>query len=293
MSSPRHRFVQRFVVHGTQATARESRSIDGRTEEVVRRTVPARPRAVWLRGLKMLVARLLRWNGRGLYLAPALWIVHLALQSAAPGAAVLIFVGLVVSFFALLNVFILLSAILWLVDRKGAQAAAVVFDLPPRKVIPQDAQRHVGVLRAIGPSAYGDLLWRDAWDGGTQRVAEGDDLVLEREDQPPLILELSATPEVLGRGDSLLSSELSEGARRALGLGPSERLRAIGLRVGDRVEVFVTRPAESVTLDTLTLHGRARSFHREDESAYRGGVARADLVRCNPQERLVIRRLRG
>lgn len=254
-------------------------------------SVPARARVrvPLLRDLKHVLSWLLRINGMAVFVSPVLWIVHLITRDAFGGMTVVIFVGTVVSFFALLNVYILVSGVIYLFDRKTK--VGIPFDEDEEVTIPLEALRFVGTLRGVERFEDGDLLLRDAWTEDRRRVVEGHDLVLERPTADPLVVRLETAPEMLGRGERVRASELSDEARKMLALGGDESLRALTLRVGDRIEVFAHREPESQPLDRFELGGKSRTFHRKEDSAYRGSMSRADVVVCDPRSIVVLRKL--
>ena len=285
----RHRFVQRFRVDGKQIVAREERMVDFVSKPIHSVPARARVRVPLMRDLKHVLSWLLRISGMALMASPVLWIVHLITRSTLGGMTVVIFVSIVVAFFALLNLYILVSGIIFLFDRKTK--VSIPFDEDEEHTLPLEAHRLVGTLRAVERMEDGDLLLRDAWTDDRRRVVEGHDLVLDRPTADPLIVRLETAPEMLGKGERVRASELSDDARKMLALGGDESLRALTLRVGDRIEVFAHEEPESQALDRLELGGKSRSFHRKEDSAYRGSMARADVVVCHPRSIVVLRKL--
>lgn len=260
-------------------------------------TVPARARVrvPLLRDLKHVLSWLMRVNGLAVFASPVLWIVHLITRNTLGGMTVVLFVSTVVSFFALLNLYILVSGVIFLFDRKTK--VGIPFDEDEEHTLPLEALRFVGTLRGVEHFEDGAVLLRDAWTEDRRRVVEGHDLVLDRPTADPLVIRLETAPEMLGRGERIRASDLSDDARKMLALGGDDPLRALTLRVGDRIEVFAHQEPESQPLDRFELGGKSRSFHRKEDgtdshrSAYRGSMARADVVVCSPRSIVVLRKL--
>ncbi len=254
-------------------------------------SVPARARvrAPLLRDLKHVLSWLLRASGMAVFVSPVLWFVHLATRNVLGGVAIVFFVSAVVAFFALLNLYILVSGVIFLFDRKTK--VSIPFDEDEEHTLPLEARRFVGTLRGVEHFDEGVILLRDAWTEDRRRVVEGHDLVIERPDADPLVIRLETAPEMLGQGERVRASEISDEARRRLALGPEDSLRALTLRVGDRIEVFSSREPGSQALDRFELGGKSRSFHRQEDSAYRGSMARADVIVCDPRAVTVLRKL--
>ncbi len=171
-------------------------------------------------------------------------------------------------------------------DRKAKTKVRVLFDAPESEVA-AGTVRFVGRARAIDRADEGHVLWWDTWAGHC-RVSEGDDFALEIDDEPPLLVQLLVAPTLLGDGKEEERAVLSDIGRRAL---PEGDLRALAIRVGDRVEVIAQAPPKSVRLDPLELGRSARTFHSDqvEKSAYRGSSARAHVLVSAPGKRLVVR----
>ena len=139
------------------------------------------------------VARALRWLGQTLLVSPVLVLVYWALLGPSPllaGMVVVGFTSAVVAFFAVLNVFIVLAMIryvlssqltlrLWSLESNGAQAAEQVLFGQAKTPL----TTKTGQVISIGAPGDGDILLRELVSRARSvRVFEACDFALRTDD---------------------------------------------------------------------------------------------------------------
>jgi hypothetical protein len=154
----------------------------------------------------------LRWSARAAYLSPLLIALRFGPREVGD-AGIVIVVALAVTFFALLNLFVLLSLLSYRARKRTSLAP--VFRLPfdreghdvlgltrggdeaVGEVGPGSRVRVTGLLRGIPRGARGASLVEEFWWPSEARLTEAVDFVLDRGDLAPVVLELEAAPVVI------------------------------------------------------------------------------------------------
>lgn len=286
-----HVFLQRATPEGCD----EHFFLDGRANHVELRQVSvpyAERRRSALEILRGAAGFLLKNAARLVYLAPALVVVKLILyfiDSPTSDLVVVAFVGIVVVFFALLNLYIFMSALWWLFGRapvpfalelpfdksgrpaRGARAglpagAPVDVGLGPEPV--GQMVRARGSIVRLGPNREGDgTVLYDLWAEGSPglRVTEALDFAVVAPGRVPVVLRLSAAPIVVARPEPIrldaYASMASEGAARLMQQVHGDVRAApvecalLTLREGDEVEVIGPVAAPIDNVDGFDLAG--------------------------------------
>jgi hypothetical protein len=249
---------------------------------------------------------MLRWSARSLWASPLL--IALRLSRAAVGdAAVVIFVGLVLLFFLLLNVYIVFSlvdyrlgeSVRWLRPYEGGRDALGL--LARKQPVPirsggRDTARagqtievrgRVSALAKAGPELVIDLWGLQA--SPPFRLTETVDLVVAAEGQIPIVVRWKAAPIVIARprSEALIRGPLGAPARQLLeaheGTSVSDEPGAAA-ELGQRVERLVVPDGAEVVLvgrvaaaiDDLSAFMALEA--KADEDPYRPTLRRGLLV---------------
>jgi hypothetical protein len=162
------------------------------------------------------VMALMRWVARGLYLSPLLWLASTVAPAPASHFLLVAFVALAVTFFALLNVFVVVSAIAWRArlrqdfvlappHRSAPPRQAPALEVPGRdQALPGPGNQLVvrGRIERLQtprqPDRANAPVLVDAWSLGDQpiRLTEGYAFAVCAEDRMPVVIELIAPPIV-------------------------------------------------------------------------------------------------
>jgi hypothetical protein len=217
-----HAFLQRATVDGGE----ERGFLDGRAGDLRIRPLHApyvtRRRGV-LEAIRAGVGWLLKNAARLIYLAPALVVVKLVLyfiDSPTSDLVIVAFVGLVILFFALLNLYIFISILWWLFGRVPTPyKLEVPFDDEGRAALPPaggaadirsgtesigQLVRARGVIVRLGPSREGDAtVLRDLWTEGEMRLTEAIDFAVVGRGQLPIVVRLGSAPLVVAKPFSI------------------------------------------------------------------------------------------
>lgn len=264
--SHRHVFVQVPVDH---LHVLETATLDRRISHV--QQVP-RPWVRPLRGRALAAVRsrvrwVLRALGLALFASPLLAVARFlfgALRASVASAIVVVFVLLVVAFFAVLNLFVLVSLVLWLLRRiphrpalnRPVSARPPLLAAPPATEHSAPGERVVAKGTVVGllPRAGKGPLVVDAWSAQERRT-EADDFAIRRAPgEAPVVLRMETAPLLVG------GNEVHEGDEVAV-IG---RVRAI-VDSADRIE----------------LGGEVRAvprLHGDTEGAYRQAPAGPAIV---------------
>jgi hypothetical protein len=166
----------------------------------------------------------LRWSARAALLSPILIVLRLGPREVGD-AGIVIVVALAVVFFSLLSLFVFLSLLAYRARKRIHQAPA--FRLPfspdgrdvlrladggaaPGAVVrPGSLLRVSGTLLAGTKTTRGGAVVEDFWWPDHLRLTQAVDLLLDRGDQPPVVLELDAAPVIIAPPQTKSSSDMS------------------------------------------------------------------------------------
>jgi hypothetical protein len=241
------------------------------------------------------VARVLRGFGLALLGSPVLVLVHGALVGTNPVAAGWVVVGFVcavLTFFAALNLFIVIALIrhllhsqlalhLWDADAAD-RAAAEALLFPPGT----EPTSRTGSVVSIGAPLDGDVVLRELVSRARNvRVLEASDFAIETDEGEFVVLRLEDAPLLLAAREPNARMALPEGTRTALAQAgitdaQDERgLHAHVVRLGDQVTVMGVEDTPIARADRFELGGELRAIKQSaaPREAYRG--ARSDSAR--------------
>lgn len=174
----------------------------------------------------------LRWSARAALLSPLLIVLRLGPREVGD-AGIVIVVSLAVLFFSLLSLFVLVSFLAYRAKKRFHQAPA--FRLPfssdgrdalrlaeggveaRATVKPGSRIRVSGTLLGVTKATRGGVVVEDFWWPDQARLTRVTDLLLDRGDQTPVVLELDAAPVIIAPPRTKPSSEIRlESATRDL-----------------------------------------------------------------------------
>jgi hypothetical protein len=282
-----HVFLQRTTTEGCE----ERSFLDGRSNDVRAQRVDA-PYVVRRRGtlerVRGGVAWLLKNAARLVYVSPALLIVKVILKlfdDAMSDLTIVIFVLIVVLFFAVLNLYLFVSILWWLVGRAPQPfSLKPPFDADGREELPLldlgdltdvgDAPlpagrlvRARGAIVRLGPNSAGDgTVVHDLWDEGLGlRLTECIDFAVVGQGRIPVVLRLSSAPIVIAKPEPIhLDAYLSQATPETARLVRQEHGEAankpapcalLTLREGDEVEVIGGVTGNIDNVDNFELEG--------------------------------------
>jgi hypothetical protein len=234
--------------------------------EAVTRTVPVQSdRRGVLEVVRGGLRFVLKQCARALYVSPVLVVAKLALRSWSREASdfvIVVFCGIVVAFFATLNLYIFWS-IAWFTQTKRKRKNEWK-PLEPRMLPAPDSVKVSGRVERLGREGDGVVL-RDFWASGLVpwRLTEIA-VFLVRPDDPkeePAVVACTTAPDVeggSGRSSApLVLGQVSAEARALAGSvkGADDDGALVTLSVGDRVEVTAVLAEPVENLDRIPLPG--------------------------------------
>jgi hypothetical protein len=249
--APRHVFVQ---VPTAKESVEETATLD-RGEAKKRglhRPWAGAPRGIAM-PIKYGIGRLLRWVGLVLFASPVLVAVRFIIGNSQPRIAdwlVVIFVLVVCTFFAILNLFVVASVAAYVVRNRERTPYLV----PPRGPLPNLVADDASERSAPGTRVLVRLT--DAWTK-TERRTEADDFAIRREgDALPVVVRLETAPLLLS---------------------------ATELREGDQVIVVAEVREHATSSDRMDLGGDTRRLPRAageevDDAPYRSAPAGPAII---------------
>jgi hypothetical protein len=286
LPSVHHAFVQRATPQGCE----EVSFVDGRTHEIRGRRVDA-PRVIRQGGalevIRGSVGALLKGAARFVYLAPLL------VARGAADLVIVLFVVIVVLFFALLNAYIFVSALWWLRGRDKASFAleaplrvpvgeatpllrelgrGPIVDLGAAPLPAGQIARARGVIKRLEPTQSNEetVLW-DLWsEGGELRLLGAIDFAVVGPGHIPAVVRLTSAPEVVSNTSvttvgaylfqaSPTSARLFERAGIDAASVADTKASTLTLREGDEVEVTGLVTAGIDNVDGFELEGLVAS----------------------------------
>lgn len=289
-----HAFLQRATPEGCE----ERGFLDGRANDIRTRRIEA-PYAHKDRG-KLEVVRggvgwLLSAAAKLIYVAPVLIAVKLILyfiDNTASDFVVVAFVGFVVFFFVLLNVYIFISIIWWLFGRSPMPFTLVrPFDEDGREALELlpgggadvgDDMPAVGrLVRArgsivrLGPNREGDgTVLRDLWteDDARLRFTEAADFAVVSRGRLPVVVRFGSAPAVIAKPEPMgleaFAFTAGEGTMSLLQEGllyAAVRGSVLTLHEGDEVEVTGVVAGHIDNVDGFDIGGTYASVPLPDE----------------------------
>jgi hypothetical protein len=287
LPSSHHAFVQRATLGGCE----EQGFVDGRAEDIQTQRVFApyvRRRRNLLEAARGRARWLLKNAARLIYLAPALVVLKVILyviDEPTSDLTIVAFVGVVIVFFAVLNLYILISVLWWLFgrdpkpftltrpfDESGREALALPGGAADVGLEPPPVGQVVrarGTIVRLGPNREGDgSVLRDFWAEGDApfRLTEAIDFAVVARGQVPVVVRLGSAPMVVAKPDSIrLDAFAREAAAGTMSL--LERSLSVDdasikgegaillLREGDEVEVTGLVAAHIDNVDGFELGG--------------------------------------
>ena len=267
--------------------------MDGREGAVWTRSVKAphvtRPRGA-LEVIREGVGWLLRGAGFLLWATPALVLVKAVLYAfhddVTSDYVIVVFVAIVIAFFAALNLYILASVVWWVfgrdprlfamkrpfddTGRPALPPAGGATDLGPAPAPVGQLVRARGAIVRLGPVREGDgTVLRDLWFSADEdlRLTEAIDFAVVGRGQIPVVVRLGSAPTIIAKpSDSSVSAFARSAAAGTVGLLP-EPLRdaaiegsLVSLREGDEVEVTGVVAASIDNVDGFDLGGTFASI---------------------------------
>lgn len=233
----------------------------------------------------------LRWSARSVYLSPLLILLRLGPRSVGD-AGVVIVVAIGVVFFSLLNAFVALSLFAYRARKRSPQTPTFRIPFsdrgedqlglmrggkePSAAVAAEQLIRVQGTVRGLHGVQRGSVVMRDLWwlEQGA-RLTELFDFLVERGDEPPVLLRFQAAPMLLATPDAASSHDLrvDPQALRFLPFStlPASACRRVQLHDGDEVEL--TAVVEKVVENVMTL-----GVLPETDGPYRGQASRPGIV---------------
>jgi hypothetical protein len=308
-----HAFLQRATLEGCE----ERGFVDGRAGDIQTRRVDAAPHVIRRRGVLEVVRAGVGWLLRGagllIYLAPALILIklflYLFIDEEISDYVIVVFVGLVVAFFAALNLYIFASIVWWVFGRSprpfrlkrpfdddGRAAlppAGGITDVGPEPAPIGQLVRARGAIVRLGPNREGDgTVLRDLWFSGNMdlRLTEAIDFAVVARGQIPVVVRLGGAPMVVAKPASASLSEFASGAAAGtMNLLDEPRSAAaiegslLSLREGDEVEVIGVVASHIDNIDGFDLGGTVasvplRSEHGDAASPFRDRPGGAGLI---------------
>lgn len=240
----------------------------------------------------------LKTFARALYLSPALLVIRLVLRFAWPSASgwfLVLFVAIVVGFFAILALYIVLSLVAWTRSQKQAPRLALhpLDGLrqggQPAQAMPGQAVRVEGRVVGLGQSVVAvDFLS----SGDSQRLSSVAPFAVVAQEGMPCIVAASRAPVLLAERRLSTALEL-HGALGAQQLAELARLQDAGrlalVREGDVVEIFGLMERVIPNVDHFEIDGEPGSIAAAD-SPYREGPGGPGLLLSDASgRRLTIR----
>jgi hypothetical protein len=286
------------------------------------------------RQVKRGLGRGLKWTARGLYLTPLLLIVKLGFwlaDSATADILTVAFVGLVVAFFALLNLYVLAAFTAWQIGKHGQMVLRLPFSKSGSDVlelfnvetsdVPALAQappaigsrlRVRGTVVELAPRvAKDEPVVRDLWLPRAQvptRITEVVAFAVQSVGTQPVIVSADGAPTLLlpperdhlGGGLTAFSEPVRKAFNRQLKTfktAKDAKTFGLALREGDEVELVGEVVARVDNVVSFDLAGEARSVPAAGGTAggspYRHGSPASGVIVANcPEQAVVIRRLR-
>jgi hypothetical protein len=221
MREAQHLFAQIPTLDGVEQTARSAGAAQLRHGlfHAPWSHVPA----LFVERVKRWVGSALRWSARAALLSPLLIALRFGPREVGD-AGIVIVVLLAVTFFSLLNLFVLLSLLSYRARKRASLAP--VFRLPfsreghdvlgltrggdeaGKDVGPGSRVRVTGVLRGVPRGARGATLVEEFWWPTEARLTEALEFILDRGDLAPVVLELEAAPVVIAPSQLKALSEV-------------------------------------------------------------------------------------
>jgi hypothetical protein len=261
--------------------------------------VRVQPRAI--DGVKSAVSGLLRWSAKLLWLSPALWVAKMVVGGAIGNYLMVAFVFVAVVFFALLNVFVVVSALAWRHrDRRRYVLVPPHHDgaeQPPALPVPEDRRTPpevgslvttMGDVVALGPSAS-DAGAVDLWslEEPALRLSEATPFGIVAAGRLPVVVYPNEPPTLLGTPSRLsLRDAIASRARGleilagSLSVTSSDvQVEQLAVSIGDKVRITgvvagVLDDANDFELDGMP----ARVVRSGDGTPYRDGERVKALV---------------
>jgi hypothetical protein len=288
MREAQHLFAQIPTLEGVEQTARSSGAMQLRHGSF---------QAPWshvpelsVERVKRWVGSVLRWSARAAYLSPVLIALRLGSREVGDSGVVIV-VAIAVAFFSLLNLFVLLSLLSYRARKRAGLAP--VFRLPfdseghdvlgltrggdeaGKDVGPGSRVRVAGVLRGVAGGARGATLVEEFWWPTEARLTEAMDLVLDRGDLPPVVIEVEAAPVVIAPPQVKAPSEvvIDPATLELLSVARSPSGACVHVRLCDGDEVVLAGTVERVGL----LEDRFAEAV-SPTGPYRGGSQRTGIV---------------
>ncbi len=290
MREAQHLFAQIATLDGVEQTARSAGAMQLRhgSFQAPWSHVPE----LFVERVKRWVGSALRWSARAALLSPLL----VALRSGpreVGDAGIVIVVSLAVTFFSLLNLFVLLSLLSYRARKRASLAP--VFRLPFDReghdvlgltrggddaggmVAPGSRVRVTGVLRGVPSGARGATLVEEFWWPTEARLTEAMDLVLDRGELPPVVLELEAAPVVIAPPQVKAPSEviIDPATMELLSVPRSPVGACAHVRLCDGDEVVLVGTVERVGMIEERFTAAASPG---GAGPYRGGPQRTGIV---------------
>lgn len=290
MASPLERaFYIRFDAHRGSETALVA---GDRRERAAAEKLVVRHGAPLVRVLRVLGSAL-RATGLLLVASPLLFVVKLVLAATlGPRESDIVipfFVIVVVTFFALLNLAVLVFAVHWAFFRQRVPPPTFAPMLLGSGVAPSASASVGAAVRARGrvvPLEEGVVVLRSAEavvDAGVlARVVELRcfAVVADDDETPPVVVHGPWTPTLLPDGAAREPASFGADAMRLAGADAAafSDVESIVLRAGDRVEVTGLVDAVFASADRFELDGATASLPRDSDEPYRGGAPRVVLA---------------
>ena len=241
--------------------------------------------------VKRMCGILLRWSARSIYLSPLLILLRIGPRTVGD-AGVVIVVTLAIIFFAILNVFVATSLFAYRARKHVPQtpvfrapfseAGADVLGLLQGgvdlegEVAANQVIRVRGTIRGLHGVRRGSVVLRDLWwFDHDARLTESVDFLIERADEPPILLRYEVAPVLVAAPDSPDPQKLMVD-RSSLNLLPFSTLpptpcQRVQLRDGDEVEVM--GQVERIVDNVMTL-----GVEPDASGPYRGQASRPGIV---------------
>lgn len=260
-------------------------------EGALARTVPHRAIIVEVRGasdrLRNAVGRVLRWSGATLMLSPVLILPKLLVPSSSrwiSDAMTVGFVCVVVTFFATLNLYFMVSFVWWF--RRGASGSrfATADEMRAPAVNPKGASvgARVSVEGVVVPIFPGDFVLRriDMRAEELSFVVEASTFaVVPKNEGTPVVVSRNAIPWFDGDGvESDVPTALSTTALALARADLTVRAERFEVRAGDRVtlEGVVSKVIENADRFEVDGEGASLPHEGQENTPYRrgpGGIA--------------------
>ena len=327
MTARPHRFLQYLQEFNKKERWHEISALGGRSAGA-RHTINAvavdSPGRV-LRDVKAGIRVVLKWLVRGLYLSPILIAVRFVLDAANPSSGdmlVVAFVLLVVSFFLIINLYIIWSVVVHFrskgklhvqlpfgeagEDRTGLFAKELGEDGAMNRAV-----KLRGVVKRVDELLPDSgLVIRDLWaaeSAAPWRLVEATDFAVVANDERPMIVQLGSAPIVVAspRKETVgwAIHQLSPGVGSIFDMGPategeraSEPVQWLTVAEGDTVEVIGFEHGTIDDVEHFMLDGRSCAVLLGEEQThgpYRGAATGkpGTLVISSPETPVWIRKV--